>query len=217
MKSFARFFLFGLVATSLPTAVFMLLVEIRFGVSWHVAGTVAILCALIVCHFYVKFSRAGPAVKNQNPLLRQMLRRGATVTHLFMRKIVGCIAGGSCAALLFFTALFRALEIPSDAGRFDRAKMEGLVAQVRDQKFHGGEKKFYRADVSGTSKISTTAEAGFPNVWADRTEDENLKVIIWTNGGGHNPYVYGFAYSDVPFAPDVMKFRRLACRLFERA
>lgn len=192
MKSFARFFLFGLVATSVPAVVCLLLFEIKLGISWHIAVTVAILCAQ-AAYFAIKYSRRARCGKSTSP--------AAQPRSLIDGAAIGFTAGAACIVYLFFTAVTHIGAVPSGAGPFDRAKMEGLVAQVRDLKF-SGERKFYWSGVSGAIALSTADAVGPPNGWADGTEDKNLKVILWTNDGGHAPFAYGFAYSDMPLAPD---------------
>ena len=193
LKSFARFFLFGFVATSFPAVACLLVVEILFGTPRQIAGTIAILCAQagFVCIKFVRRRRRGKS---------ESVAAADSATPHWTRiywKIMGLIAGGVCVTFLFFAAIPRILENRPGAGRFDRAKMEGLVAQVRNEKF-SGERQFYWTAVSGTLAISTSTAAGYRILWAERAEDQNLKVIIWTNGGGHTPSAYGFAYSDVP-------------------
>jgi hypothetical protein len=197
MKSFAHFFLFGIVAASLPAVACMLLAGNVFGDSRKIAVTVAIICAQSG-YFYIKFARGSRRGKSES--LAAADAAAAPRTSIYW-SIIGSIAGVVCSAVLFFTAFPHILGIPPGAGRFDRVGMESLVAQVRNQKF-SGDRQFYWADVSGTVALSTGTAAGYPNLWAQRTEAQNLKVTIWTNGGGHASPAYGFAYSDVPLAPD---------------
>ena len=150
LKSFARFFLFGFVATSFPAAACLLVVEFEFGTPWQIAGIIAILCAQagFVCIKFVRRPRRG---KSESVAAADAVAAPRTPIYW---KIMGCVAGGGCVTFLFFAAVPRIFENRPGAGRFDRAKMEGLVAQVRNQKFNG-ERQFYWTDVSGTPAIST--------------------------------------------------------------
>jgi hypothetical protein len=197
MKSFARYFLFGLVATSVPAVACVLVVEIAFGVPRQIPGAIAIICAQIG-YFYIRFVRGRRRGKSESLVAADAATAARTPIYW---KIIGCIAGGICITVLFIAAVSHILEISPNAGQFDRVKMEGLVAQVRNQKF-GGERQFYWSDVSGTVAFSTGTVTGQHNLWAERAEDQNLKVIIWTKDGGHTSFAYGFAYSDVPLALD---------------
>jgi hypothetical protein len=215
MKSVARCFLFGFIAASLPAVACMLAVEVVFGRHRHMAVTIAILCAQAGCLF-LKFARRSRSGKSESAAAADAAASARTPIHW---KIAGCIAGVASMTALFFSAVSQILEIPSDAGQFDRVQMEALVGQVRSQNF-SGDREFHWSEVSGTMQLfsgtddlhwtavsgtaafSNGAAAGLPNLWAERTGDQNLKVIIWTKTGGHASFSYGFAYSDVPLAAD---------------
>jgi hypothetical protein len=197
MKSFAHFFLFGFVAASFLALAGALLGGIVFGNLRHIALIIAILCAQIGW-FAVKFVCRSRREKSKSPTTADAAMAPGTPVYW---SISGSIAGGVCSAALFFMALPYILEIPRGAGQFDRARMEGLVAQVRSEKFRG-EKQFYWTTLSGTASLSNEPLAGAPNLWAERTQDQNLKVIIWTNGGAHASFACGFAYSDAALAPN---------------
>ncbi len=196
MKSFAHFVLFGFVATSFPAVACLLLGEIVFGNFRQMAFLIAILCVQ-TGYFVVQFARRFRRGKSGSPAAPDATTTPRTPIYW---SIIGGVAGGVCAAALVFIALPHILGIPSNAGSFDRAKMENLVAQVRNKKF-SGDRQFYWTAVSGTTALSTEAPAD-PNLWAERIDDQDLKVVIWTKNGGHASFSYGFAYSDVPLAPD---------------
>ena len=213
VKSFARFFLFGIIATPFPAVACVLLARNVFVDPRKIAVTIAIICGQCG-YFCIKFARRR---RREKPESAAADAAAEPRTSIYW-STPGSIAGVICSTVLFFMVLPYILEIPPKAGRFDRARMEGLVAQVRNQKF-SGDRRFYWADVSGTaalfsgtdelhwttvpgtSALSTGTAAGYANLWAERTEDQKLKVTIWTNGDGHAPLAYGFAYSDVPLEP----------------
>jgi len=87
---------------------------------------------------------------------------------------------------------------PGTAGPFKRAQMESLVAQVRLQEFIGKRLFFWKK----TSRPPTllTGSAGGQEIWAERTADRKLKVVILTEDDGYRG-AYGFAFSETPLSP----------------
>jgi hypothetical protein len=141
------------------------------------------------------------------------------------RRAVGATGGGifSCAETrilmvaavlgLVFLPFYYLYAVPhldnfgrhTSAGHFDRAQMESLVAQVRQQKF-SDEKDFNWDVIAGKATLlpATTIDEGIRVanwVWARRTEDQKLDVVIMTVNGGH-AVSYGFAYSDKILVPE---------------
>jgi len=198
MKSFVRYFLFGLLATSIPAAVCILFAGIVFGTSRYRTVTVAILCVQVV-YSCIRYSRRSRGEKSKS-LSAEAASAGESRARIYW-GITGCLAGVVCVTFLFFAAVCRIIEVPWEGGAFDRVKMEDLVAQVRNQEF-SATAKFYWSDASGAPVLSSAAGAGDRKLWAERAEAKNLKLIIWTKKGEDNSLIYGFAYSDVPLTSD---------------
>jgi hypothetical protein len=88
---------------------------------------------------------------------------------------------------------------------FDRRRFEAVVAEVRRRPIPAGEQVALRlADptVPGSARLIEAEAAlarggGAGRVWAERTKDGHLKVVIETQDAGHAGE-YGFAFSEVP-------------------
>jgi hypothetical protein len=116
------------------------------------------------------------------------------------------------AGLAFHSAGHR----PGSENSFDRMRMNDLVAQVRNIPFQGTAEFHWRevwhknveTDTVNevqwggftSPKIITGADAAGYQVWAERGNDQKLKVVIAT-GYGEAGGAEGFAYSDTPLKP----------------
>jgi hypothetical protein len=91
------------------------------------------------------------------------------------------------------------------AGRFDRHRFEAVVAEVRRRPLPAGQQVALRLDdpaeprslrlVGDDEDLVRGRGAGL--VWAERTNEGHLKVVIETRDAGHAGE-YGFAFSEVP-------------------
>lgn len=94
--------------------------------------------------------------------------------------------------------------LPTASG-FDRRRFEAVVAEVRRRPIRAGEQVALRlADptVPSSTRLIEAGEGvvrggGAGRVWAERTKDGHLKVVIETQDAGHAGE-YGFAFSEVP-------------------
>jgi hypothetical protein len=89
-------------------------------------------------------------------------------------------------------------------GGFDRRRFEAVVDEVRRRPLRPGEEVALRLDPNAPGPVHLVeAEeelvrgGGAGRVWAARTKEGHLKVVIETRDLGHAGE-YGFAYSDVP-------------------
>jgi hypothetical protein len=92
-------------------------------------------------------------------------------------------------------------------GGFDRSRFEAIVEEARSRSIAPGETVALRVHPGSSHLVETdstlTRGAGRGRVWASRTKEGHLKVVIETNDLGHAGQ-YGFAYSDVALAPEPM-------------
>jgi hypothetical protein len=94
------------------------------------------------------------------------------------------------------------------AGSFDRRRFEEIVAVVRIQPIKPGERSEFRLDdfnVPTSLRPLRPGERfrrgqGVGLVWAERTKDGQLKVVVETRDAGHAGEL-GFAFSDVLLRP----------------
>ncbi|NNC90039.1 MAG: hypothetical protein HKN82_16400 [Akkermansiaceae bacterium] len=130
-------------------------------------------------------------------------------------RIIACVIlllALGVGAVLIFTPFGLALR--QNPGRFDRGKLEEVVARVRSMAPAAGEESRFRLDdpsdpaslrrIEPDETFARGQNAG--NVWATVTPDGALKVVIQTRDLGHAGE-YGFAYSDAalsskPFGSD---------------
>jgi hypothetical protein len=92
-------------------------------------------------------------------------------------------------------------------GYFDRERFTGVVEQVRLLELQPGQDHFLRLDDLNDPQSIRHLKAGerfrrgqgAGNVWARRSSDNQLTVVIETRDQGHSGS-YGFAYSDVPLS-----------------
>ena len=100
------------------------------------------------------------------------------------------------------------LILNQNPGPFDRTRFEAVVKEVRLLGLKPGERRRLRLDDLGDPKSLRALNQdeviergrGAGNVWAESTSGGRLKVVIETRDLGHAGE-YGFAYSDVPLAP----------------
>jgi hypothetical protein len=92
-------------------------------------------------------------------------------------------------------------------GLFHRSRFEAVVAEVRRLPFPPDEVvEFYLDDISDPRSLRPRGEDDFlpigkgGHVWAERTGDGHLKVVIETTDSGHAGE-FGFAFSDLPLGP----------------
>jgi hypothetical protein len=100
-----------------------------------------------------------------------------------------------CAVLLY--------RLPAPSG-FDRRRFEAVVEEVRRRPLRPGEQLALRLgpEAPGPVHLVDAEEelvrgGGAGRVWAARTKEGYLKVVIETSDMGHAGE-YGYAYSDVP-------------------
>jgi hypothetical protein len=89
-------------------------------------------------------------------------------------------------------------------GGFDRRRFEAIVEEARGRDIAPGETVALRVRPFSSQLVETDARLergdGAGRVWASRTKDGRLKVVIETRDLGHTGQ-YGFAYSDVQLTP----------------
>jgi hypothetical protein len=94
-------------------------------------------------------------------------------------------------------------------GRFDRARCEAIVAEVRARGLKPGQSADLRLDdISSPKSLRPRKADEWPkrgenagSVWATVTADGKLKVVIETRDLGHAGE-FGFAYSEKPLSPE---------------
>lgn len=100
------------------------------------------------------------------------------------------------------------LSMQQNPGTFDRARWEAVVARARALAIAPGETRELRLDDladPGTLRLRRPGEVaargqGAGDVWAKKSADGTLVVVIETRDLGHAGE-YGFAYSETPLAP----------------
>ena len=123
------------------------------------------------------------------------------------RKIIVATFTASVGIAIVTVAAVVHRLVPS-AGAFDRARFEAVVAEVRRQPMNAGAHARFRLvdptdagslrPISENDPLARGQRAGL--VWAERTKDGQLKVVIETRDAGHAGE-YGFAFSEVPLVP----------------
>jgi hypothetical protein len=92
-------------------------------------------------------------------------------------------------------------------GGFDRNRFEAIVQDARGRDIPPGETVALRVLPFSSRLVDTEAMLqrgdGAGRVWANRTKEGHLKVVIETRDLGHAGQ-YGYAYSDVALAPEPM-------------
>jgi hypothetical protein len=92
-------------------------------------------------------------------------------------------------------------------GGFDRRRFEAVVEGARGLAIPPGETVALRMLPFSSRLVETEARLergdGAGRVWANRTKEGHMKVVIETRDLGHAGQ-YGFAYSDVPLTPERM-------------
>jgi hypothetical protein len=104
-------------------------------------------------------------------------------------------------------ALFISAE--NNANFFIRSRYEAIVEEVRLAGLKPEERKeFVLEDLSISKSLRPCIPAGeshqalrIGHVWAEKSAEGKLKVVIMTRNMGHLGGLYGFAYSDVPLTP----------------
>ena len=93
------------------------------------------------------------------------------------------------------------------AGRFDRRRFEAVVEEARRRPIRAGGAVALRLDPNAPDSVhlieaeeELVGGGGAGRIWATRTEEGHLKVVIETRDMGHAGE-YGFAYSEVPLMP----------------
>ena len=118
---------------------------------------------------------------------------------------------GSAFALLAMPLLIMLTTLPfeQNAGPFDKALFTAVVERVRQLGIKPGEQLKLRldklTDPKSLRRLKSPNETfdrgtGAGTLWAERTAEGKLKVVIETRDLGHAGE-YGFAYSDVPLSP----------------
>jgi hypothetical protein len=121
---------------------------------------------------------------------------------------LGGIAALAC--LLAWYSPLRLLMVPfeQNPGPFDRKRLSSVVDHVRMMGIKPGEQRQFvlNAGFDPTSLVGTGLERSFRpgqgegRVWAAASQSGALTVVVETRDLGHGGE-YGFAYSDVPLAP----------------
>ena len=100
-----------------------------------------------------------------------------------------------------------ALHLLPTAGRFDRRRFEAAVEEVRRRPIRAGGAVALRLDPNAPDSVhlieaeeELVRGGGAGRIWATRTKEGHLKVVIETRDMGHAGE-YGFAYSEVPLMP----------------
>jgi len=117
--------------------------------------------------------------------------------------VVGAILGAGTLAISWTVISFMSALLP-DGGAFDRPRFEAVVAEVRRMPIPAGQQVRLRlADLQDPRSLRPADDeplvrgGGAGLVWAERTGDGKLKVVIETRDAGHAGE-YGFAYSEAP-------------------
>jgi hypothetical protein len=120
---------------------------------------------------------------------------------LILFSFVALTQLSGCRHLLYAVA-FKTQQNP---GKFDRVKLAQVVSKVRSMVPNGTEEMRLRLDESLHPESIRQLEStewfmrgdNVGNVWASKSANGDLKVVIQTKDLGHGGE-YGFAYSDVP-------------------
>ncbi|APR80776.1 Hypothetical protein A7982_06123 [Minicystis rosea] len=113
------------------------------------------------------------------------------------------------AALLGAAGIYRLFF----GGSFDRHRFEAIVAEVRRLPIEPGQQVTLRAgDLGDPRSLRPVGDEprvrgkGAGLVWAERTREGKLKVVIETSDQGHMGE-HGFAFSEVPLQPKPLDAR----------
>ena len=125
-----------------------------------------------------------------------------------MKKVLLALVISTALAGMAFVGFMAWLVLHGHGpGSFHRSRLEAVVAEVRRLPFPPDtEADFYLDDMSNPRSLRPwdghPMESGkqVGRVWAERTADGHLKVVIETTDSGHAGE-YGFAYSDLPLGP----------------
>jgi hypothetical protein len=126
-----------------------------------------------------------------------------------MRIAAGVLALGLAVGLFAMrSTIMAALFLQQSPGSFDRSWCEAVVQQVRALGIAPGETRELRLDAlrdPSSLRLRRPGEMpargeGAGYVWAARTPDGKLAVVIETRDLGHAGE-YGFAYTEAPASP----------------